>query len=146
MKELDYQAALVKSAVAQGGFGKKLSHRMFVGIPDLLLQMPKTPTIILECKWVVWKPKSEWVQIDATPLQRKFLRDFTKCGGMGAISVGTKIGQNFFHVVTCNLDEERWRASLFVDHMMQAHSAGVWDVELLAEKIHHHYTGMGHVP
>ena len=50
MKELAFQSEILKSARLMGGFGQKIAHRFKVGIPDLLLSMPGSGMVLLECK------------------------------------------------------------------------------------------------
>ena len=39
MKELDLQTKIIDWVKDEGGYGRKLSHRFLVGIPDLLLRL-----------------------------------------------------------------------------------------------------------
>lgn len=39
MNEIDFQTLIINSIKNEGGYGRKLSHRFLVGIPDLLLKL-----------------------------------------------------------------------------------------------------------
>lgn len=49
-KELPFQDQLLKSAKAEGGYGRKVAHFQLRGISDLLLQMPSFSMAQVECK------------------------------------------------------------------------------------------------
>lgn len=49
-RELDVQSNIVKSAKLQGGYGKKISHKFSVGVPDLLIAIPPFAPCVVEVK------------------------------------------------------------------------------------------------
>ena len=50
VKEVDLQSRLVEEARRTGGYALKMSNRFVVGVPDLLIQLPGLPTVLVECK------------------------------------------------------------------------------------------------
>lgn len=50
MKELPFQTEILRSAKKTGGYGHKISDRFKVGVPDLLVAMPNSGLVLLECK------------------------------------------------------------------------------------------------
>lgn len=49
-RELDVQTKLIKSARRDGGYGRKLSHKFSIGIPDLLIGLPPFIPALAEVK------------------------------------------------------------------------------------------------
>lgn len=49
-RELDVQAKVCKSAKRDGGYGRKISHKFVVGIPDLLVCLPPFAPCVIEMK------------------------------------------------------------------------------------------------
>jgi hypothetical protein len=49
-KELDLQTKICKSAKTDGGYGRKISHKFAIGIPDLLLALPPFAPCLCEVK------------------------------------------------------------------------------------------------
>jgi hypothetical protein len=49
-KELDLQAKIIKSVKQDGGYGRKISHKFAIGIPDLLLALPSFVPCMSEVK------------------------------------------------------------------------------------------------
>ena len=49
-KELDLQSKIWRSAKTDGGYGRKISHKFAVGIPDLLLALPPFAPCLCEVK------------------------------------------------------------------------------------------------
>ena len=49
-KELDVQAKIIKSVRKDGGYGRKLSNRFVIGIPDLLIGLAPFAPCLAECK------------------------------------------------------------------------------------------------
>lgn len=89
MKEVDAQKMIVDAIRAHHGFAMKLTHKFFVGIPDLLIQMREFTTSLWEVK-INDAPKSptSTVHLALTKLQQKTLKDYVDAGGIGgAISI-----------------------------------------------------------
>lgn len=49
-KELDVQTKVCKSARQDGGYGRKISHKFVIGIPDLLVCLPPFAPCVIEMK------------------------------------------------------------------------------------------------
>lgn len=49
-RELDLQTKICQSAKRDGGYGKKISHKFAVGIPDLLVALPPFAPCLIEVK------------------------------------------------------------------------------------------------
>lgn len=71
MKELDFQARLVKHTIDRGGWGRKMAQKFQSGMPDLFLKMRTTHGVFIECK----KDK-----LGLTELQRETIRRMQKAG------------------------------------------------------------------
>lgn len=99
MKELDVQKLIVDSVRLGGGFSYKLAHRFLIGVPDLLVQLPKYGTSLWEVK-VRDANRSGITAVQITPNQYNFLRDYTEAGGRcGLISVLRTPGELMIEVV-----------------------------------------------
>lgn len=81
MRELDVQNLICKAVNAKGGFAKKLSHRFLVGVPDLLVKMPKPPAALIEVKWrEAPRDPAHKFTLEVTKPQELFLRDARRAG------------------------------------------------------------------
>ena len=49
-RELDVQTKIIKSARREGGYGRKMSHKFAIGIPDLLIGLPPFIPALAEVK------------------------------------------------------------------------------------------------
>ncbi len=76
MKELDFQAKLVKETRLNDGFGFKIATRHQAGIPDLFLKWPSREGIFVECK----KASTSKLEVGLTELQRETLSRFVRAG------------------------------------------------------------------
>lgn len=83
MNELDLQNRVVKVVrTSQGGAAHKLSHRFLVGVPDLMVKVPKYPVMILEVKKDERPKVKEVVTLDVTVPQKRFLLQWAAAGVM----------------------------------------------------------------
>ena len=73
-RELSEQSNLIASAKRAGGYGKKLSHRFAIGMPDLLLAVPPYAPVLCEVKDLGIVTDKFDRQIDITPKQAEELR------------------------------------------------------------------------
>lgn len=77
-RELDLQTQIIRSVRRRGGYGKKISHRFSVGIPDLLIGLyPFVPAIMEVKDFGVVSDKFDR-RIDTTVKQEHELEQFTK--------------------------------------------------------------------
>lgn len=99
MNELQSQKLIVDAIRQGGGFAIKLSHRFLVGVPDLMLQLPKWGTSLWEVK--IQDAKSSGIAaVKMTPLQYQFLRDYAEAGGRcGLVSILRTPGETYIEVV-----------------------------------------------
>lgn len=81
MNELDVQRELVKSAIAQGGFGWKLNNRFLKGVADILVKFPMLPAVVIEVKMVPGLGKKD-VIVELTDHQERFLKRYRDAGGV----------------------------------------------------------------
>jgi hypothetical protein len=107
MREVDLQAQMVKDAVKQGGHAFKASNRFLVGVVDLSVQMPEYRHCYIEVKYDRRQLNPQSNKLDVphglTVLQRKFLSDYQKAGGVGGwfyICNGKKRGEYFAWATT----------------------------------------------
>jgi len=83
MNELSLQNRVIKVVRAsQGGAAHKLSHRFLVGVPDLMVKVPKYPVMILEVKKDERPKVKEVVTLDVTVPQKRFLLQWAAAGVM----------------------------------------------------------------
>jgi hypothetical protein len=50
MKELEFQARLVKDTKTRKGWGRKMAQKHESGMPDVFLKMQNTSSVFVECK------------------------------------------------------------------------------------------------
>lgn len=102
MNELDFQKCLVDSAIADGGFGYKASHRDLNGILDLVIQIPEYPTWFIECKFDR-HPIENWtkVHVNLSPHQANTMRQLQRSGGRAGwvVLVPMKDQKDCYHMV-----------------------------------------------
>lgn len=80
--ETSYQHDIIKAVVALGGWGKKLSNRFLIGIPDLGIVLRPFGQMIIEVKKVEHAASTNRpVNTGLTDLQSINLRDIAKSGG-----------------------------------------------------------------
>ena len=80
--ETAYQRDIIHAVEQLGGWGKKLSNRFLIGIPDLGITLRPFGTTIVEVKKVDHSPtNSRAAQTGLTELQAINLRDIWKSGG-----------------------------------------------------------------
>lgn len=80
--ETAYQAEIVKAVKELGGWGKKLSNRFLIGVPDLVIVLRPFGTMIVEVKKVDHHPSTNRaVDSGLTPLQESNLREIVQAGG-----------------------------------------------------------------
>jgi hypothetical protein len=82
MDELDIQTAIVKNLKDRGHFGHKLAHKFLVGVPDLLVQVRKYGSAILEVKFETYAVPLTTIAISTTLFvpQWRFLRNVHNSG------------------------------------------------------------------
>ena len=76
MKELDFQAKLVKQAKLNAGFGFKIATRHQAGIPDLFIKWPQYDGAFIECK----KASNDKLEVGLTSLQKETIERLIKSG------------------------------------------------------------------
>lgn len=87
MNELQAQKLVIDAVRSVGGAGWKLSNRFLVGVPDLLLCLPRQPIGVWEVKINDRPKRAVHVKLEVTPLQEKTLNDLHNAGGYcGVIS------------------------------------------------------------
>lgn len=79
--ETFYQRQLIDAAETLGGYGQKLSNRFLAGVPDLMLQVPASPTLIAEVKQKEVTDTTKLVRVELTKLQHDKLTRHQKAGG-----------------------------------------------------------------
>ena len=76
MKELDFQARLVKETKLHKGFGFKIATRHQGGIPDLFIKWPQYEGVFIECK----KATSSKLDLGLTALQKETIERLIVAG------------------------------------------------------------------
>lgn len=87
MNELGWQRKIIKSVRDQGGYGKKWSTQMTVGVPDLVLALPDVGLFLMEVKLFTGAKDRFSRKVDTTPKQRLELGRFIKGGGLAVVGV-----------------------------------------------------------
>jgi len=109
--ELSIQSSLVKEAFALGGYALKMSNRFLVGVPDLLVHLPASPTVIVEIKLAVAPTRlTTPISVDLTVQQRYTLQKMQKAGVKSGwcLFVANKSGRNpDYHSVFVSTDLTR---------------------------------------
>jgi hypothetical protein len=83
MNELDLQNRVIKVVrAARGSAAHKLSHRFLVGVPDLMVKIPRYPIMILEVKKDERPKMKSSVTLDVTVPQKRFLLQWAEAGVM----------------------------------------------------------------
>jgi len=83
MNELSLQNRVVKVVRAsRGGAAHKMSHRFLVGVPDLMVKVPKYPAMLLEVKKDERPKMKQTVTLDVTVPQKRFLLQWAGAGVM----------------------------------------------------------------
>lgn len=77
-KELDLQTKILRSAKHDGGYGRKISHKFAIGIPDLLLALPPFAPCLGEVKDLGEVVDKFDVQIKITEKQTEELKRFSE--------------------------------------------------------------------
>lgn len=95
MIETEWQTELVGTVNEHGGFGRKLSNRFLVGVPDLLLQVSRFPTQITEVKLakrVKLTNGNDVIKLEVTGPQARFLTEFDETGGHSSVLSIVEVG------------------------------------------------------
>lgn len=85
MQETDLQLKAIKVAQAMGGEGQKTSHRMFVGVADLLIKFPGCQSWFMEAKLDRPGPRTRSFRLEVTVPQLRFLRRWDRVGTPGFV-------------------------------------------------------------
>lgn len=81
-KELKFQGHIIDSYMLQGGHGRKWATELMVGMPDLILTMPKWGIHLAEAKHRPdWTTHREYKN-PMTPKQRDEAHKYTEGGGL----------------------------------------------------------------
>lgn len=89
--ELHYQRRMIEAIEGLGGKGFKTSCRFLVGMPDLVFQVPYTPTCFLEAKYSPAPRKKLTVSLKVTGPQTRFLKSMHEAGAVtGVVSFISK--------------------------------------------------------
>lgn len=96
MNELGYQKLIIDVVRDAGGAAFKLSNRFLIGVPDLLVKLPRCEAALLEVKLNPFPKKSPTIRLAVTRPQELFLQKFRKAGMItGYVSIlrdGTRFG------------------------------------------------------
>ncbi len=92
VKETDLQTELKDAAIAAGGYSYKQSHKFLIGVLDLFVQLPGSPTVILEVKYEKKPRKDGTVPVALTPHQIRSINSINKSGGVAGWVVLTRRG------------------------------------------------------
>lgn len=95
MNELQIQREVVRDLIAAGGFGFKSNNRFLIGVADLYLLHHGFPQPLwLEVKFERHMPKNGAVRLDLTPLQRRFICNVNRHGGVAGWLLVVSSGRN----------------------------------------------------
>lgn len=102
--EVDYQKLICDVVKEAGGFGKKLSNRFLVGVPDLLLLHPDWTPGIYEVKLNKKPIRKDIVNLEVTVPQENFLRAIEPMNMIAAVFSILRDGNDFgvaIKTITC---------------------------------------------
>lgn len=85
MSELSLQADCVRAVNAVGGHAFKASNRFLVGVVDIYFKLPGMPGVWVEVKKNPRPIKQEWVKLDVTVPQNRFLQAEIQAGGCAGV-------------------------------------------------------------
>lgn len=83
MREVDCQSKVIKAVRDAGGAAHKLSNRFLVGVPDLLIKLPRYSAIIMEVKLekrIQFSDDRYPITPEVTQLQWEFLKKYHDAG------------------------------------------------------------------
>ncbi len=140
MNELGFQRELVKEMKSHKGFGWKMSHQHFAGVPDLCLIHPDYPICIAECKMIKTDKvfDGKIIPIKTTQLQKVFLRKVQMAGGMAGVILLLEVEKQWpqYLFITADIDMPHFK---FNDHPCIRRKRGEpWYVKALIHSIHQH--------
>lgn len=105
MKETDLQRRAVEAINQHGGHAFKAANRFLVGVADLSIKLPQLPHAFCEVKLEDWPVKKDWISIETTVLQRKFLRTYRQAGGLSLVAIFAKRGTKWMLFLTHLTDQ-----------------------------------------
>ena len=76
--ELSVQTNIIKSVRRDGGYGRKMSNRFAIGVPDLLVALPSFAPCVIEVKDLGEVVDKFDRQVDVTPKQAEEMRLFSE--------------------------------------------------------------------
>lgn len=125
--ELYFQSQIVSTVNKQmGGYAHKLTNAYISGIPDLLIQLPQTPTVLVEIKQQLLLPGTKLVNVELTPLQKIKLGGFIKAGGSGGWAMIAHKKDGSKHIFASNnLDKLKYSIEEYMEdcfHMARSES------------------------
>lgn len=124
MNELAAQKLIIDAVRSVGGAGWKLSNRFLVGVPDLLLCLPRQPIGVWEVK-ISDRKKSDMLTLKITPLQEKTLNDLHNAGGYCGVISFLRDGSKLF------MNAYTWDVVSYSDQWLPKFKVGVLDHEEL---------------
>lgn len=107
-KELALQTNIIKSVRSDGGYGRKMSNRFLIGIPDLLIALPPFAPILAEVKDLGPVVANFNRQLAVTPKQAHEMDLFSKPyqdtmmldrAASSFVLVGFQVGKNHYLAV-----------------------------------------------
>jgi hypothetical protein len=110
LREIPLQSRLIEWIKDEGGYGRKLSNRFLVGIPDLLLRLGlgRRVLVVAEVKALDFVRKTPATAVlPVTPKQRDELRKFE----VGVVLVGVNLGNRLHSVYALPPDAEMFESS-----------------------------------
>lgn len=110
MREIPFQTRLIDWIKDEGGYGRKLSHRFLVGIPDLLLRLNLGRRVLLVAEVKVLdfvRAVPARAVLPVSPKQRAELRRFE----IGVVIAGVNLGNALRHVFVLPPDAEAFESS-----------------------------------
>ena len=136
MIEVDFQAALVKAAIAVGGFGFKMSSTYYSGLPDILIQLPGEPTVMIECKRKVVAKYKIGLKIVSEPtiIQAATLTAFRGAGGTSALVTLIEAPRTTVKYIHVKTDFNERRITLGVDDFIRK-AGEEWPIEQIIKRI-----------
>lgn len=132
MTELELQKRIVDAANDDGGFGKKVSHTMVVGIADLFIQLQGLIGIWMEVKIRKGIPAKGIATIALTPHQRRFIINIQRAGGKAGWLLGMEASPGEF-LLLCGTNADAEQVPI-ADAILRKRG-GPWPIREIVQRI-----------
>ena len=138
MNELTFQRELVVATKKEGGHAFKMSHRVLIGVPDLFIQLPGLPTILMECKYC--HTKMPLMPTSMTPFnlsvpQLTMLNKIRGAGGKCGVCFMAKMSDQSYRVLMVRDPYAPFSLGEFLDKSFVRKHGTPWPIRAMCEEL-----------